>query len=33
MVDTMFSDEDQDLSDFGRIARDDFFKEGGGTSS
>ena len=33
MVNTMFSDEDQDLSHFGRIARDDFFKEGGGTSS
>lgn len=33
MVNTMFSDKDQDLGDFGRIARDDFFKEGGGTSS
>ncbi|ANF25773.1 hypothetical protein [Stutzerimonas stutzeri] len=28
MVNFMFSDEDQDLSDFGRIARDDFFKDG-----
>lgn len=33
MVNTMFSDEDQALTNFGCIARDDFFKEGGGTSS
>lgn len=33
MVNTMFSDEDQALSDFGCIARNDFFNEGGGTSS
>ena len=33
MVNTMFSHEDQALSICGCIARDDFFKEGGGTSS
>ena len=31
MVNFMFSDEDQDLSDFGRVARDDFFNDGGGS--
>lgn len=29
MVNFMFSDEQQDPSDFGRVARDDFFNEGG----
>jgi len=27
MVNFMFSDADQDLSDFGRVARDDFFND------
>ncbi|MDE3739383.1 hypothetical protein PSH28_22495 [Pseudomonas resinovorans] len=29
LVNSMFSDEDQDLSDFGRVARDDLFNDGG----
>ncbi|WP_397380005.1 hypothetical protein [Pseudomonas sp.] len=29
MVNFMFSDKDEDLSDFGRVARDDFFDDGG----
>jgi hypothetical protein len=32
MVNTMFSDEDEDLSNFGRVARDDFFNDDGGSS-
>ncbi|MFI8607834.1 hypothetical protein ACIGFL_05750 [Pseudomonas sp. NPDC077649] len=33
MVNAMFSDEDEDLSNFGLIARDDFFNDGGGSSN
>lgn len=33
MVNFMFSDEDQDLRDFGRVARDDFFNDGGSSTS
>ncbi|MFU4621829.1 hypothetical protein ACM705_14925 [Pseudomonas aeruginosa] len=33
MVNFMFSDEDQDLSDFGRVARDDLFNDGGNSTS
>ncbi|WP_435609737.1 hypothetical protein [Pseudomonas knackmussii] len=33
MVNFMFSDEDQDLSDFGRVARDDFFNDSGSSTS
>ena len=32
MTNFMFSDEAQDLNDFGRVARDDFFKDDGGSS-
>jgi hypothetical protein len=35
MVNVMFSDQDQnqDLTNFGRIARDDFFNDGGSSQS
>jgi len=33
MVNTMFSDEDQDLSNFGLVARDDYFNDGGSSVS
>nr|WP_090438982.1 hypothetical protein [Pseudomonas benzenivorans] len=33
MLNFMFSDEDQDLSEFGRIARDDFFNDDGSATS
>ena len=33
MVSFMFGDEDQELSHFGRLARDDFFNDGGSTTS
>ena len=33
MVNFMFSDEDQDPSNFGRVARDDFFNDGGNSTS
>lgn len=33
MVNFMFSDEDQEFSDFGRVARDDFFNDGGNSTS
>lgn len=33
MVNFMFSDEDQDLGDFGRVAHDDFFNEGGSSAT
>ncbi|WQN26597.1 hypothetical protein ULE26_15320 [Stutzerimonas stutzeri] len=33
MVNFMFSDEDQDLSNFGLVARDDYFNDGGSSFS
>lgn len=33
MVNFMFSDDDQDLSDFGLVARDDFFDDMGSSRS
>lgn len=33
MVNFMFSDESQDLSDFGLVARDDLFNDGGSSTS
>lgn len=33
MVNFMFSEEDQDLSEFGCIARDDFFNDGGSSTN
>lgn len=33
MVNFMFSDEDQDLTDFGRVARDDFLNDVGSSAS
>lgn len=32
-VNFMFSDEDQGLRDFGRVARDDFFNDGGSSAT
>jgi len=33
MVNFMFSDEGQDLSNFGLVSRDDFFNDGGSSTS
>lgn len=33
MVNFMFSDEDQELSNFGLVARDDFLNDGGSSVS
>ena len=33
MVNFMFSDEGQDLNDFGRVARDDFFNDGSSSAT
>lgn len=33
MVNFMFSDEEQEISDFGRVARDDFFNDGGSSTA
>lgn len=33
MVNFMFGDEPQDLDAFGRVARDDFFNDGGESTS
>ncbi|MEB3736474.1 hypothetical protein ULF88_25790 [Halopseudomonas pachastrellae] len=33
MVNFMFSDENPELNDFGRVAQDDFFNDGGGYAS
>ena len=33
MVNFMFSEEDQDLSDFGRVAHDDSFNDGGSSAT
>ena len=33
MLGTMFNDDDEDLSDFGLVTRDDFFNDGGSSAS
>jgi hypothetical protein len=33
MVNFMFSEEDQDLTDFGRVARDDLSNDGGSSAT
>ncbi|NWL78023.1 hypothetical protein DM872_14300 [Pseudomonas taiwanensis] len=33
MVNTMFEDGDKDLENFGRVARDDFFNDGGSSAT